>query len=82
MDRGGGDGFDLSDLSDSDPFSTGCNTTIRDSIQTSGFVYLRLVSAATRVNPDASPSKFPLSPDTFDGASEIDGVIARYTETR
>ncbi len=82
MDTGGGDGFDLTDLSDTDPFSTGCNTTIRNLIQTNGFVYLRLVNAFTRENPDTSPNTYPASDDSFDKAPDIDGVIARYVETR
>ncbi len=63
----GGDVFDLADLDDSDPEAA--------AIRAEGFVYLRLVSAATRINPD-SGELFPKDPAS-DGP-DIDGVYARH----
>lgn len=82
MDYAGGNGFNLDDLTDHNAFSTGCTEALMNNIKTGGFVYLRIVSAISRDNPDASGSKFPVNPDSFDGAPDIDGVLAQATAPR
>ena len=74
--KGGGDGFDLSAPS----FGTtgsGCNTTLRNSIRSSGFVYVRLTTAYSR-----NSSSFPIVSDSFDQKADIDGVVARSVTDR
>ena len=46
--QGGGDGFDLSNLSGSAQFSNDCNNTARTNIQTNGFYRLRLRAASKK----------------------------------
>ncbi|MCC5814222.1 MAG: LIC_13355 family lipoprotein [Leptospira sp.] len=71
MGKAGGDGFDLA----SDNFGTGtttgtCNSTLRDSIRSDGFRYMKLIAAPAR--------GFPSPIGAFgNGSSDIDGVIAR-----
>lgn len=77
----GGDGFDLANLSDSNVFSIGCSTTVRNSIIANGFVYVRLVSATARNNPDTG-SAFVSDASGLGGSPDIDGVIARYLTNR
>ncbi|GAB4435737.1 MAG: LIC_13355 family lipoprotein [Turneriella sp.] len=76
-DLGGGDLFDLDDLSDSDSFGIGCSTALRDELKTNGFTYLRLTPAARRNNPDTGAAfvKEPIS-----NGPDIDGAVARYAE--
>lgn len=76
-DIGGGDLFDLDNLSDSNAFSTGCTTAIRDGMRTNGFRYLRLISAARRINPDTSAA---FVSDAISSGPDIDGVVARSVE--
>lgn len=78
--QAGGDGFDLSDLSDANSFGINCNTTIRNNIQANGFTYLRLVAASARTNAD-SASAFPKDAGAFSGP-DIDGVVGRYLMNR
>ena len=78
-DTGGGDGFDLENLSDSNSFSTGCTTTVRDQIKASGVRYIKLTTAGSRTNPHTSQA-FPVH-SASDSGPDIDGVIARYTTT-
>ncbi|MBE7439738.1 MAG: LIC_13355 family lipoprotein [Spirochaetales bacterium] len=73
--QAGGDGFDLSDLSDSNAFSTGCDTAERNAIQSSGFIYLRLTAATARQNPDTAAAFLAESVAT---GPDIDGVVARH----
>lgn len=68
----GGDGFDLSDLVP-DP-SVGCTSNEVSTIQSTGFVYLRLTSATAK--------NFPANPNSFGGGADIDGVMARYRVPR
>jgi hypothetical protein len=77
----GGDGFDLDNLSATNDFSIGCNTTLRDKIKSEGFVYLRLTAATARINADTS-ANFLQDTGAFGGGPDIDGVIARYRATR
>ncbi len=72
---GGGDAFDLDNLSDSNAFATGCNTTLRNSLRSSGFAYLRLRAGTSVINPDTG-SVFGQDPGAFGGGPDIDGVIA------
>lgn len=72
----GGDGFDLDNLSDSNAFNTGCSSTVKNSIQTNGFKYLKLTAASARTNPNTG-SAFPVDSGAFDGP-DIDGVLGRY----
>tara|TARA_B100001939_G_scaffold328249_1_gene323341 strand:- start:8084 stop:8974 length:891 start_codon:yes stop_codon:yes gene_type:complete len=74
--KGGGDGFDL-DSSSFGNSGSGCNTTLRDSIRSSGFVYIRLTTAYSRNN-----SSYPLASDSFDQKADIDGVVARSVTNR
>lgn len=67
----GGDPFDLADLPAGD--------AVADDIRQNGFVYLRLVTAATVTNPDTG-QPFPNS--EFAGGPDIDGVYARHFVTR
>jgi hypothetical protein len=77
----GGDGFDLDNLSQTNDFSIGCSSSLRDEIRTNGFVYLRLVAASSRINPDTS-ANFLQDTGAFGGGPDIDGVIARYRTNR
>ncbi len=77
--KAGGDGFNLDDLSDSNAFSTGCNTTVRNDIQTNGVVYFRLTAATSRVNADTGAN---FVDGSNGGGPDIDGIIARYAQTR
>ncbi len=76
-DTGGGDLFDLDNLSDSNAFSIGCTTVIRDNLRSNGFRYLRLVSAARRINPDTGSA---FVSDAISSGPDIDGVVARSIE--
>jgi glycine/D-amino acid oxidase-like deaminating enzyme len=76
-DIGGGDLFDLDNLSDSNVHTIGCNTTLRDELRTNGFRYLRLVSAARRINPDTGAAYVA---DAISSGPDIDGVVARSVE--
>lgn len=76
-DLGGGDLFDLDDLSDSNTFSTGCTSALRDELKTNGFTYLRLTPAARRNNPDTGAA---FVKDGVANGPDIDGVVARYAE--
>ncbi len=68
----GGEGFDLSDLvPDTNPNPTiGCDSNEVSTIQSIGFVYLRLTAATAK--------NFPANPNSFGGGADIDGVMARY----
>ncbi len=77
MDLGGGDPFDLDNLSTDNTFNTGCNTTVRDELRTNGFRYLRLTPAARRNNPDTGAA---FVADSASLGPDIDGVVARYVE--
>ncbi len=74
--KGGGDGFDL-DASSFGDSGNGCNTTLRDNIRNSGFVYVRLTTAYSR-----NDTSFPLSLDSVDKNADIDGVVARSVADR
>ncbi len=77
----GGDGFDLDNLSATNDYNIGCNTTLRDKIKSEGFVYLRLTAATARTNADTG-ANFLQDTGAFSGGPDIDGVIARYRATR
>jgi hypothetical protein len=76
VNQSGGDGFDLSDLSDDNFFNIGCNTTVRDSIKNNGFKYLKLTAASSRINSFTN-NYFPIDSASTSGP-DIDGVSARY----
>ncbi|AFM13867.1 LIC_13355 family lipoprotein [Turneriella parva] len=76
-DVGGGDLFDLDNLSDSNAFATGCTTPLRDELRSNGFRYLRLVSAARRINPDTGAA---FVTDAISSGPDIDGAVARSVE--
>ena len=65
--RAGGDHFDLDDLEGSD--------ALTESIRQDGFVYVRLVSAPARNNPD---TEAPFVKMEISNGPDIDGVVARY----
>lgn len=66
----GGDAFDLASLPEDDGEAS--------LIRREGFRYLRLESAAARVNP-ATDARYPRDPTS--GGADIDGVFARYLVT-
>jgi hypothetical protein len=74
--RGGGDGFDLSAASFGTT-GTGCTSGVRSSLQSGGFVYLRLTTAYSR-----SSASYPLPTDSFDQKADIDGAVARQVGAR
>ena len=69
----GGDGFDLGDPNFGQS-GDNCTTTVKTQILNDGFIYLRLTTSFSR--------GFPITPGTFDQASDIDGVIAKYVIDR
>lgn len=71
--KAGGDGFDLSD-SNFGSSGDGCNSTVKNQIQTDGFIYLRLTSANSR--------GFTYPSDSFDQTADIDGVVAKSVTNR
>ena len=75
--NGGGDAFDLDDLSDSNTWATGCTAALRDQLKNGGFTYLRLTPANRRTNPDTGAV---FVKDGIANGPDIDGVVARYTE--
>ncbi|MCB1172834.1 MAG: LIC_13355 family lipoprotein [Leptospiraceae bacterium] len=77
--KAGGDGFDLSNLVDTNQFGNGCSTVERNAIQTNGFVYIRIRSASALVNPDTGSA---FVHDAISDGADIDGVISRYMATR
>ena len=79
--QAGGDGFDLADLSGDNTYSTGCSESERDAIQTEGFVYVRLIDSNRRNDPNTG-NPFPWPTDSFDCASDYDGLLARYITAR
>ncbi|MCX7999354.1 MAG: LIC_13355 family lipoprotein [Leptospiraceae bacterium] len=81
LELAGGDGFDLSNLSADNSFGIGCSPTLRDEILNNGFLYIRLVNAFTRNNPNTA-SPFLKDAGSFDGAPDIDGVAAKYLFAR
>jgi hypothetical protein len=74
---GGGDAFDLDQLSDSNVYNTGCSTLLRDELKTNGFTYLRLIPASRRNNADTGAA---FVADAASNGPDIDGVAARYVE--
>lgn len=76
VDLAGGDHFDLDKASFGDS-GEGCNEALRGSIQTDGFVYIRLTTANSR-----SQESFPLPGDSSDKTADIDGVVARNVADR
>ena len=77
--QSGGDHFDLDNLSDSNTFATGCTTAVRNDIQANGFVYIRIISASARTNPDTAAA---FVREVVSNGSDIDGVAARYIANR
>jgi len=66
-DQAGGDGFDLDDLPDDGGEAA--------AIQREGFVYLKLVSAHSEVNPDTGE---PYPKEPISNGPDIDGVYGRW----
>ena len=81
LSKTGGDGFDLDNLSSNNEFNIGCNSSLRDSLKTNGFIYIRLTAASARINSDTS-NFFLQDTGALQGGSDIDGVIARYRTSR
>ncbi|HNH11215.1 MAG TPA: LIC_13355 family lipoprotein [Leptospiraceae bacterium] len=79
--KAGGDAFDLDSLSADNTYSIGCSETLKNTLKTSGFVYLRLTAASARINP-ATGAYYPVDSGAYDNGPDIDGVIARYTASR
>ncbi|MEM9487671.1 MAG: LIC_13355 family lipoprotein, partial [Myxococcota bacterium] len=63
----GGDGFDLDALPGDDPVSS--------ELRENGFVYVRLVTAPSQLNPDTG---LPFVRDSLSNGADIDGIIGRY----
>ncbi|MCB1176778.1 MAG: LIC_13355 family lipoprotein [Leptospiraceae bacterium] len=78
--KAGGDGFDLDNLTSNNYYNTGCSDSVKTSIQTNGFIYLKLTSASARINPDTG-ANFLRDSGAFDGP-DIDGAAARYLQSR
>ncbi|MBL8019405.1 MAG: LIC_13355 family lipoprotein [Leptospirales bacterium] len=76
---GGGDFFDLDNLSSSNAYGTGCGTTLRNNIVANGFTYIRLTAASARNNPDTGAA---FVKDGVSNGPDIDGVITRYAGAR
>ncbi|MEM7180416.1 MAG: LIC_13355 family lipoprotein [Spirochaetota bacterium] len=74
---GGGDSFDLDNLTS----SSDCSAAEVSSIQASGFTYLRLTAASARTNSDTG-SAYPTDSGAFGGGPDIDGVIANQVTDR
>lgn len=81
LNKAGGDGFDLDNLSSDNTFNIGCSQTLRDNIIANGFIYLRLVNAFTRNDPNTG-NPFLKDSSSFDGTPDIDGASARYLQAR
>lgn len=79
--KAGGDAYDLDSLSADNTYSTGCSEALKNTLKSSGFVYLRLTAASSRINPSTG-SYFPIDSGAYDNGPDIDGVIARYTAAR
>ncbi len=77
----GGDAFDLDTLSSTNDYGIGCSTALRDKIKSEGFIYIRLTSASSRVNPSTGQN-YVQDNGAFGGGADIDGVIARYRASR
>jgi len=77
--QAGGDGFDLSSLSDSNAAGTGCDTAERNALQSQGFLYVRLTAATARNNPDTGAA---FVSDSASTGPDIDGIVARYLADR
>ena len=73
-DLGGGDGFDLSLLSSSNYYNTGCSVAVRDNLILNGFRYLRLTPAARRIDPNTGVN---FVTDPIANGPDFDGVVAR-----
>lgn len=74
---GGGDPFDLDNLSADNVFNTGCNMPLRDDLKANGFRFLRLTPAVRRNNPDTGAA---FVADAISFGPDIDGAVARYVE--
>ena len=74
---GGGDRFDLDNLTS----STDCSATEVASIQSNGFTYIRLTAASARTNSDTG-SAYLTDSGAFGGGPDIDGVIANQVVAR
>jgi len=68
--RAGGDPFDLDTLPD--------DGGLASDIRRDGFVFLRLVAAPARINPDTGE---PFVHMPISDGPDIDGVVARYLQT-
>jgi hypothetical protein len=77
----GGDAFDLDNLSSTNDYVIGCSTALRDKIKSEGFIYIRLTSSSSRVNPSTGQN-YVQDNGAFGGGADIDGVIARYRTSR
>ena len=77
----GGDAFDLDNLSSTNDYGIGCSTALRDKIKSEGFIYIRLTSSSSRVNPSTGQN-YVQDNGAFGGGADIDGVIARYRTSR
>ncbi|TGN13149.1 LIC_13355 family lipoprotein [Leptospira ilyithenensis] len=75
---GGGDGFNLDDLSDSDTVNPACNNTAKTNIQTNGFKYIKMISATAVTNPATSAGY--VYPHAYTNGPDIDGVVAKSVE--
>ncbi|MDX1960171.1 MAG: LIC_13355 family lipoprotein [Leptospiraceae bacterium] len=82
LSKSGGDGFDLSLLSNDNSFNIGCTNALKNSIQNNGFIYLRITSATARINSNTG-NNFLQDNGSLDGKStDIDGVAGRYIINR
>ncbi|WCL51296.1 LIC_13355 family lipoprotein [Leptospira sp. GIMC2001] len=75
---GGGDGFDLDNLTDNDAQNAACNTVAKNNIQSNGFKFIKMISATAVTNP-ATGNGYTY-PHAFTNGPDIDGVVARSVE--
>ncbi|MBM9589784.1 LIC_13355 family lipoprotein [Leptospira sp. 201903075] len=74
---GGGDGFNLDDLIVGGP-GANCDATARTNIQTSGFKFIKMVSASAVTDPNTGIGY--VYPHSYNNGSDIDGVVAKSVE--
>jgi len=70
--KGGGDGFDLDNLTTD---AATCTATVLNNIVTNGFKYIKLQAARSLINPDTS-ALYPH--EAISNGPDIDGVLARH----
>ncbi|WP_411823512.1 LIC_13355 family lipoprotein [Leptospira sp. 'Mane'] len=84
MNVGGGDGFDLDNLTvdnSSYGISLGCDTNYLNELRSYGFSYLRMTSVQERTGAGSGGDVIPKPHNSFDSKVDIDGVLAKLVQT-